>query len=81
MDSNAKHPKVLFYFDFINGVIDEEEDMLLVIKTNLFAINTITLPELEILTTMAINAKTSIDAKIDIDTKTNTNFLFSTHTR
>ncbi len=47
--------------------------MLLATKPNLFIINTIILPELEILVMVTTDAKIDIDAKIDTDTKTNIN--------
>jgi hypothetical protein len=76
LDSNTKHPEVLFYYEFVNEVIDEEEDMLLAAEPDLFAINTITLLELEVLAVMSdaktsTNTKTGNDAKIDIDAKIN----------
>jgi len=39
----------LFYYDFVNGIIDEEEDMLLAAELDLFTIGTIILPKLKIL--------------------------------
>ncbi len=53
--------------------------MLLAVEPDLFVINTIILPEPEILVAMATDtkidtsAKTNNDAKIDTDTKTNIN--------
>jgi hypothetical protein len=81
LDNNTKHPEVLIYYDFVNEIIDEEEDMLLAVESDLFAIDTIILPELEVLVMMSntkigtdveisTNAKTDIDAKINIDAKT-----------
>ncbi len=61
--------------------------MLLATEPDLFTIETITLPELEILAMVVVdaktntNAKTSTNAKISIDNKIGTNFLFSTHIR
>jgi len=57
LDNNTKHPKVLFCYDFVNGITNEEEDVLLVAKPNLFAIGTITLPQLKILVTVVDDAK------------------------
>jgi hypothetical protein len=45
LDSNTKHPKVLFCYDFVNEVIDEEKDVLLAAEPDLFTIGTITLPQ------------------------------------
>ncbi len=87
LDSNTKRLEVLFCYNFVNEVINEEEDLLLVTEPYLFVINTITLLKLKILVVVAINAKTSANgktgtnAKIGIDTKTNIDFLFSTHSR
>jgi hypothetical protein len=49
LDNHTKHPKVLFYYDFVNGVIDEKKDMLLVAELDLFTIGIIILPKLKIL--------------------------------
>jgi hypothetical protein len=57
--------------------MDEEGDVMLATELDLFTINTITLPESEILAMMVvdaiigINAKINIDAKIDTDTRIN----------
>jgi hypothetical protein len=56
-NTNTKHPKVLFCYDFVNKITDEEEDVLLVVEPYLFAIGTITLPELKILVTVVDDAK------------------------
>jgi len=64
LDNNTKRLEILLYYDFVNGITDEEEDVLLVAKLDLFAIGTITLLEHEVLATVSIDAKTSIDAKI-----------------
>jgi hypothetical protein len=45
LDNNIKHPKVLLCYDFVNIITDEEEDVLLVVEPDLFAIGTIILPE------------------------------------
>jgi hypothetical protein len=39
-------PKSLFYYDFVNKVTYEEEDVLLAVKLDLFAIWTIIWPKL-----------------------------------
>jgi hypothetical protein len=70
LDSNTKHPKVLLWYDCVNRVTNEEEDMLLTAKSNLFTIGTITLLKLEVLVAMS-NAKTSINTKTSIDVKNN----------
>jgi len=44
LDNNTKHLEVLFYYNFVNGVTYEEEDMLLAAELNLFIISTIILP-------------------------------------
>jgi hypothetical protein len=59
----------LFCYNFVNEVTDEEEDVLLVAKPNLFTTSTITLPKPKIFTTMATNATTNMHAKIGIDAK------------
>ncbi len=45
--------------------------MLLVVKLDLFTINTITLPESEILAMVVANEKINVDTKISIYTKIN----------
>jgi hypothetical protein len=62
----------LFYYKFINGVIDEEEDVLLVVELDLFIINTIILPEPKILVIVVANAKIDTNTNIGIDTKIGT---------
>jgi hypothetical protein len=49
LDNNIKRQELLLCYDFVNGVIDEEEDVLLVVELNLFAISTITFLESGIL--------------------------------
>jgi hypothetical protein len=49
LDNNTKHQELLLCYDFVNGVINEKKDMLLVVELNLFVISTITLLELGIL--------------------------------
>jgi hypothetical protein len=77
LDSNIKRPKVLLCYDFINGVTNEEEDMLLVAKLDLFTIGTINLLKLKVLVVMC-DAKTNIDAKIDTNAKIDINEKTST---
>ncbi len=62
LDSNTKRLEVLLCYDFANEVTNEEEDVLLALESNLFAIDTITLPKLKVLA-MMFDAKTSTDAK------------------
>jgi hypothetical protein len=47
LDGNTKQRKVLFCYDFMNGVIVEEEEVLLQVESDLFTIGTITLSELK----------------------------------
>ncbi len=63
LDSNTKYLKVLFYYNFINNIMDEEEDVMLVTELNLFTISTITLPKSEILAMMVVDAIISTNAK------------------
>ncbi len=81
LDNNIKRPKVLFWYDFVNGIIDEEEDVLLVPKFDLFTIGTIILLEPKILVKVVVNAKISIDAKIGINPKTNIDAKIDTNTK
>jgi hypothetical protein len=55
LDSNTKCLEVLFCYDFVNGVIDKKENILMVAKLDLFAIGTITLPKPEILVVVVAN--------------------------
>jgi hypothetical protein len=71
LGNNTKRLEVLFCYNFVNGVTYEEEDMLLVVKLDLFTINTITLPESEILAMVVANEKINVDTKISIYTKIN----------
>jgi len=64
LDSNTKRPKVLLYYDFVDKVIDEKEDVLLAAKPNLFIIGTITSPKLKILTMVATDVKIGTDELI-----------------
>jgi hypothetical protein len=73
LDSNTKCPKVLLYYVFVNGIIDEEEDVMLATKLDLFVIGTITSLELKILVTMVDDAKISINVKIDTNAKLDIN--------
>jgi len=43
--------KVLLCYDFVNGLTNKEEDVLIEVEPDLFAIRTITLPKSEILLT------------------------------
>ncbi len=81
LDSNTKCPKVLFYYDFVQKVIGEEENVLLVAKLDYFAINTISLQELEILATMIVDAKINIDAKIGTVEKIHINANIGTNAK
>jgi len=60
LDSNTKCLKVLFCYDFVNGVIDKKEDILMVAKLDLFAIGTIILPKLEILVVVVVDLQKSV---------------------
>jgi hypothetical protein len=73
--SNTKRPKVLFCYNFVNKIINEKEDVLLVAKPNLFVIGTITLPKLKILLAMVVDAKIGTNAKIGSDMKIDINKL------
>jgi hypothetical protein len=42
-------PEMLLCYDYVNGITNKEDVMLLEVEPNLFAIRTITLPKLEIL--------------------------------
>jgi hypothetical protein len=54
LGTNLKRPKVLLRFDYYNGIIDEEEDMMFTNELELFFIVTISLP-LETLEIVVIN--------------------------
>ncbi len=71
LGNNTKRLEVLFCYNFVNGVTYEEEDMLLVVKLDLFTINTITLPESEILAMVVADEKINVDTKISTYTKIN----------
>jgi hypothetical protein len=49
LDSNTEGLEVLLCYDFVNRITNKEEDVFLEVVLNLFAIRTITLPKLEIL--------------------------------
>jgi hypothetical protein len=57
LDNNTKHPKIMLFYDLMEGVTDEEEKILFVAKSNLFTLGTITLTELEILSITIIDAE------------------------
>ncbi len=78
MDSNTKCLEVLPYYNFVNEVTDEEEDVLLVAKPSLFTIGTITLLEPKIFTMVAVNAKNNMNGKTNIDAKININTNINT---
>jgi len=61
LDGNTKWPKVLFCYDFMNGVTNEE-DILLQVELDLFTISTITLPKLEIGTLVLIIKVLGVDS-------------------
>ncbi len=66
LGSEIRRPKVLLCYNYQNGIIDEEEDIIFATKLKLFSIRTIILPETiqSMKTTnvgiMDINVKTSI---------------------
>jgi hypothetical protein len=45
LGGEVKKPKVLLCYNYQNGIIDEEEDIIFVIEPKLFSIGTINLPE------------------------------------
>ncbi len=67
LDNNIKCPKVLLCYNFDNGVTNEEEDVLLVIESNLFIIDIIILLELQILAVVSTDVKTGTNAQTTID--------------
>jgi hypothetical protein len=73
LDSNTKCLEVLLCYDFVNEITNEEKDVLLVVKLDLFTIGTITLLELKILAIMAVDAKIDIVVKISTNAKIGTN--------
>jgi len=54
-DGNMKWPIIFLYYNSIDGVIDEEEDVLLATNPYFSTIGTITLPEPKIITTTIIS--------------------------
>jgi hypothetical protein len=60
LDSNNKHPKVLLCYDLMEGVTNKKE-VLLATKPNLFTIETITLPKLEIFNAAIFTVKINIE--------------------
>jgi hypothetical protein len=94
LDNITKLQEVLLYYNFVSGVIDEEEHVLLVVEPNLFTIGAIILPKPKILVVLAIDAKFDTDAKsilipklvqmpklitIPKSVSTNQFFIFHTH--
>jgi hypothetical protein len=74
LDSNTKRPEVSFCDNFVNGITNEEENVILMAKLDLFAISIIILLELEVLVVMSdaksnTDAKNGIDVEIDMDPK------------
>jgi hypothetical protein len=67
LDSNTKWLEVLFCYDFVNKVTDEEKNELLVVELDLFTIDTIILLESKILAIVAVDAKISIVVQISIN--------------
>jgi hypothetical protein len=78
LDSGTKLPKILLCYDFVDKVIDEEEDVLLAAKPNLFTIGTITLPKLKILATMATDVKIGTNELIFYFSHTSNKILMHT---
>jgi hypothetical protein len=81
LDNNIKRLKVLFCYDFVNEIIDEEENVLLATKLYLFTIGTITLLEPKNLVKVVVDAKTSIGAKTSINPKTSIDAKIDTNTK
>jgi hypothetical protein len=77
LDNNTKHPKVLLCYNFVNGIIDEEKDMLLAAKPNSFTIGTIILAKSKILAVWWPMQKLVLIQ----NQYRGTNFLFPSHTR
>ncbi len=69
LDNNTKRLELLLCYDFVNGITDEEEYMLLAVELDLFGIGTIILLESIILATIVVDAKIDIDTKIGTNTK------------
>jgi hypothetical protein len=64
LGGEIKRPKVLLCYDYQNGIIDEEEDIIFVIEPKLFSIGTISLPE------TIQSMKTTYVGIMDTDVKT-----------
>jgi hypothetical protein len=66
LGSEVRRPKVFLCYDYQNGIIDEEEDIIFATKLELFSIRTISLPKtIQFMKTtnvgiMDTNVKTSI---------------------
>jgi hypothetical protein len=76
LDSNTKRPKVLLCYDLMEGVTDEEEEIIFATKPNLFTFGTITLSEPKILNATIFGAKVNTkDLKyVQLSTLGRTNF-------
>jgi hypothetical protein len=61
MHNNTKWQEVFLYYDFINEVINEEEDVVLETKPHLFVTNIITLLKLENLAVTIISLESNSD--------------------
>jgi hypothetical protein len=66
MDNNTKWQEVFLYYDFINEVTNEKEDVVLETNPHLFVTNIITLLKLENLAIIIIILKSSSDHVIFI---------------
>jgi hypothetical protein len=64
-------PKILFYYNFVNEITNEEKDVLLATEPNSFVIDTIILLDLKV-SVVVFHAKIDINAKIKMDPKTGT---------
>jgi hypothetical protein len=64
LDNITKLPEVLLYYNFVSGVIDEKEHVLLAIEPSLFTIDAIIFPKSKISVVLAIDAKIDTDAKL-----------------
>lgn len=69
-------PKILFYYNSVNKITNEEKDVLLATEPNLFVIDTIILLDLKVLV-VVFDAKIDINAKIKMDPKTGTDMKIS----
>ncbi len=61
LDKNTKRPKMLFGYDFMEGVTNKKLDVLLFTNSNLFLIEIITLPKLEQKITTIVVTKLDVD--------------------